>query len=66
MATRKKPRKPIGQRIKDERSRRGWTQAKLARELNVTVTTISQWENGRAVPTVPKIVARLTKKLGVE
>jgi transcriptional regulator with XRE-family HTH domain len=66
MAKRKKSRKPIGQRIQDERSRRGWTQAKLARELKVTVTTVSQWENGRAVPTVPKIVAKLAKKLGVE
>jgi len=64
MAKRKTPKKPIGQRIKDERRRRGWTQEKLARVLRVSIKTVSEWERGIALPGMPSRV-KLATKLGV-
>ena len=64
MAKRKTPKKPIGQRIKDERARRGWTQEKLARVLRVSIKTVSEWERGIALPNIDSSL-RLVNKLGV-
>jgi transcriptional regulator with XRE-family HTH domain len=41
---------PVGERIRAAREAKGWSQAELAAGLGVTVTTISRWERGTAVP----------------
>ncbi len=38
------------QRLKQERERRGWSQAKLAEEVGIDSTTISRWERGLSLP----------------
>lgn len=37
-------------RVKELRQRLGWTQARLAAKLGVEVTTVQNWEHGRARP----------------
>jgi transcriptional regulator with XRE-family HTH domain len=41
---------PIGERIREARRVKGWTEATLARELRMTRTTISRWERGKSEP----------------
>lgn len=36
--------------LREERKRRGWSQAKLAEALGVDVTTVRRWERGQVVP----------------
>ncbi len=38
------------QRLKQERERRGWSQAKLAEEVGIDSTTVSRWERGLSLP----------------
>ena len=38
------------QEIKELRQRSGWTQERLARELGVSVMTVSRWETGKQKP----------------
>lgn len=38
------------QRLKHERERRGWSQAKVAEELGIDSTTMSRWERGISLP----------------
>ena len=40
----------LGTAIRQARERRGWTQAELARELQVSQQTLSRWEAGRSSP----------------
>ena len=42
----------IGEHIKQERKKRGWTQAELARRAYANTISISYYENGRALPSV--------------
>lgn len=37
----------VGQRIREAREARGWSQEVLAREIGVSVRTITNLENGR-------------------
>jgi transcriptional regulator with XRE-family HTH domain len=43
----------------------GISQRELSRRINVTQPLISSWEQGKALPTVPHIVA-IEKSLGAE
>jgi transcriptional regulator with XRE-family HTH domain len=43
----------------------GVSQRELSRRINVTQPLISSWEQGKALPTVPHIVA-IEKSLGAE
>lgn len=36
--------------LKRERTRRGWSQARLAEELGTEIKTISRWECGQVIP----------------
>ncbi len=38
------------EKIREIRSKLGWSQEKLAREINVTLCTVNRWENGVSVP----------------
>lgn len=42
----------IGEHIKQERKKRGWTQAELARRSYTNTISISYYENERALPSV--------------
>ena len=60
-------------RIKALREARGWTQAELARRMNMTRNGINSWEQGLSMPSPPSLVdlARLVSVstdylLGVE
>ena len=53
----------IGQKIRAWRQRQGWTQEKLAREIGVNRTTISDWELEKYEPN-PDHMEKL-RRLGV-
>lgn len=40
----------ISERIKKLREARGWTQAELARRLNITRNGVNSWEQGLSMP----------------
>ena len=54
----------VVQRILKARNERGWSQAKLAAEINQAPTTISSWERGRTEPG-REDVRRIAAALGV-
>lgn len=51
-------------RIREARTQRGWSQADLARRMNVAQPTVSGWEAGRKAPRT-NLMARLARILGV-
>lgn len=44
------------ERIKALREARGWTQAELARRMNMTRNGINSWEQGLSMPSPPSLV----------
>lgn len=44
------------ERIKALREPRGWTQAELARRMNMTRNGINSWEQGLSMPSPPSLV----------
>jgi len=50
-------------RLRNERKRYGWTQAKLAEVLGVSTKTVTRWEAGRSVP-FPYYRKKLTALFG--
>ncbi len=54
----------LSQRIKDLRLTRGWNQVELAKKLNVTKQTVSNWENDNIQPSIEMLV-RLSRLFGV-
>lgn len=58
------PDPPIGQRIREERLRRGFNLRSLARAVNVSASHISQIETGKCRPSVSTLYA-ITTALGV-
>ena len=55
----------IGQRVKEERQFKGWSQRDLARETGVNTDTISGIETGQHEPR-PSTLRKLAEGLGVE
>lgn len=47
----------IGEKIKEERLKKGWTQEQLAQLLNVSRSTVSSWEVARNYPDLETIIA---------
>ena len=43
-------------RIKALREARGWTQAELARRMNMTRNGLNSWEQGLSMPSPPSLV----------
>lgn len=54
--------KIIGQRIKDERKEKGWSQEKLAEEVDVTTVYISRIERGSSKINLKRL-AQISKAL---
>lgn len=46
----------LGQRIKEEREKRQWTQDYLAETLNVSRQAVSKWEGDKAYPDIDRLV----------
>lgn len=46
----------LGQRIKQEREQRQWTQDYLAATLNVSRQAVSKWESDNAYPDIDRLV----------
>jgi DNA-binding transcriptional regulator YiaG len=61
VAAKKRPASGWGQRLKAMRESKGLTQEEAARALEVPVSTIRNWEQGRTAPA--PYVARLIMKL---
>ena len=40
----------LGEEIKKQREKRGWSQQKLGEKLGVSYATIQQWEKGQTAP----------------
>lgn len=53
----------IGERIKEARKKKGWSQEKLAEEIDVAVTFISRAERGHGINL--KRLAQISEKLEV-
>lgn len=64
LAVSTQPDPPIGQRIREERLRRGFNLRSLARAVNVSASHISQIETGKCRPSVSTLYA-ITTALGV-
>lgn len=47
----------VGERIKEQRTRYGWSQEQLAKELHVSRSAVSSWEVGRNYPDLETILA---------
>lgn len=54
----------LGQRIGELRLVFGWSQVQLAKGLNVTKQTVSNWENDNIQPSIEMLV-RISKIFGV-
>lgn len=54
----------LGKNIKAFRSALGWSQVDLAKKLNITKQTVSNWENDNIQPSIEMLV-RLSKIFGV-
>lgn len=54
----------LGARISDLRGRLGWSQAKLARRLNISPSTVGMYEQGRREPSADMLLS-LARELGV-
>lgn len=46
----------FAERLRLLRNRRGWSQVELGKVVSVSQATISEWELGKASPTVPDLV----------
>lgn len=46
----------LGRRIYELRLARGWSQVELARKLNISKQTVSNWENDNIQPSVEMLV----------
>ena len=46
----------LGKRIRSLRESNGWTQEKLGKKMNVVKSTISNFENGKRMPTLDRLV----------
>lgn len=54
----------LSQRINELRLTNGWSQVQLAKKLNVTKQTVSNWENDNIQPSIDMLV-RLAKTFNV-
>ncbi len=55
----------LGQRIRQARERKGWSQRELSRQAQVRQAIISELETGKKMDTIGVILKRLARALGV-
>jgi len=55
-------------KVRELRSRRGWTQEDLARAVDVALPTVQRWERGASLPyrLVRRKLEKLFRKAGTE
>jgi ribosome-binding protein aMBF1 (putative translation factor) len=58
------PDESMGERIRRMREQKDWSQAELARRMEMNRATLSQWENGRITGMRPVALIRLCHLLG--
>ncbi len=46
----------LGQRINEIRSSLGWSQVELAKKLNISKQTVSNWENDNILPSIEMLI----------
>ena len=54
----------LGQRINELRTSRNWSQVDLAKKLNITKQTVSNWENENIQPSIHMLI-QLSNLFGV-
>ncbi|MFC2005327.1 multiprotein-bridging factor 1 family protein [Chloroflexota bacterium] len=52
----------LAEKIKECRTRKGWSQENLARNIGVSVHTVLRWETGKTIPS-PLAMEKLQKVL---
>lgn len=59
--------KEFKEKVKELRQMMGWVQEDLAREIDVSLSTIQRWEGKGAKPTrhSPRELAKLFKEVGI-
>src|SRR5271165_1286089 len=55
---------PLGERVKELRKERGWSQSELAEKVGTDARQISRYENGRITPSLD-VVARLAEVFNI-
>jgi ribosome-binding protein aMBF1 (putative translation factor) len=60
-----KSKNKLAELIKTERERRGWTQDRLAQELNVSINTVEKWEQGATAPSTKAAKLSLKQVLDI-
>lgn len=64
-ATKTRTPRSLGEAIRAERTRRSWSQSKLARLLETSEKNIHNWESGKVFPSYP-LYARMCLLFGWE
>jgi len=54
----------FGEKLKNERKQRGWSQEELAEKLYVSRQSVSKWENGQNYPSI-EIIIKVSDLFGV-
>ena len=60
------PMSPIGLRVKELRTAKGWTQAELARQAGIRRATVNRIENARIKSIDLEVLEKLAKALGCD
>ena len=60
-----KKQESLNERIKNLRKEKGWTQLKLAEQLNITDKAVSKWERGKSLPDIT-LLSKLAEIFEVE
>ena len=54
----------FGEKLRQERSKRGWSQEELAEKLYVSRQSVSKWENGQNYPSI-EIIIKISDLFGL-
>jgi len=59
--------KELREKVKELRKKRGWAQEELAREINVSLSTVQRWERQGGEPTrlARRELRRVFQKAGI-
>ncbi len=58
----------LSKKVKELRKKKGWTQEDMAREIDVSLSTVQRWERQGGEPTrlARRELRRLFEKVGIE